>query len=115
MIDGNQTVQLQIAAVSRNELGEGVRNWETVQSMKGWLDLSSGDSSHSTYNAKIQESTHVFIGDYVNLDASIKAENCRLLDGDGRVYDVVLIDDPMKLHRQLEIYLKYTGGPEDGG
>lgn len=115
MIDGNQTVQLQIAAVSRNELGEGVRSWETVQSMKGWLDLSSGDSSHSTYNAKIQESTHVFIGDYVNLDTSIKAENCRLLDGNGRVYDVVLIDDPMKLHRQLEIYLKYTGGPEGGG
>ena len=28
----------------------------------------------------------------------------------GKVYEVMLIDDPMELHEQLEIYLKYTGG-----
>ena len=47
-------------------------------------------------------------------DASIKAENSRLIDEDGLIYDVLLIDDPMKFHKQLEIYLKYTGGPEGG-
>ena len=28
----------------------------------------------------------------------------------GKVYDVLLIDDPMELHKQLEISLKFTGG-----
>jgi hypothetical protein len=27
-----------------------------------------------------------------------------------KVYDIMVIDDPMELHEQLEIYLKYTGG-----
>ena len=114
MIDGNQTVQLQTVSVVKNSLGEGIESWETVQSIRGWLDLSSGDSSRTTYNAKIQESTHVFVSDYVKLNAIIKAENSRLIDEDGLIYDVLLIDDPMKLHKQLEIYLKYTGGPENG-
>ena len=114
MIGGNQTVQLQVMAVVKNELGEGIQSWNTVQSIKGWLDLSSGDSSYTTYNAKIQESTHVFVSDYVRLDARIRAESSRLIDEDGQIYDVKLIDDPMKLHKQLEIYLKYTGGPEHG-
>lgn len=114
MIGGNQTVQLQVMAVTKNDIGDGIKNWKTVQSIKGWLDLSSGDSSYTTYNAKIQESTHVFVSDYVRLDAHIRAENSRLIDEDGQIYDVKLIDDPMRLHKQLEIYLKYTGGPEHG-
>ena len=114
MIDGNQTVQLQVASVVKNGLGEGIESWKTVPSIRGWLDLSSGDSSRTTYNAKIQESTPVCGSDYVKLNASSKAENSRLIDEDGLIYDVLLIDDPMKFHKQLEIYLKYTGGPEDG-
>ena len=77
--------------------------------LKGFIDLSTGDSNRTTYNAKIQESTHVFISDYVLLDASIKAENSRMVVN-GERYDILLIDDPMELHKQLEIYLKYTGG-----
>ena len=71
--------------------------------------MSGGDSKYTTYNAKIQESTHVFVADYVALDSRIKAENSRLIVN-GNIYDVMLIDDPMELHQQLEIYLKYTGG-----
>ena len=36
--------------------------------------------------------------------------NSRVVDEDGLIYDVMLIDDPMKMHKQLEIYLKYAGG-----
>jgi len=43
------------------------------------------------------------------LDSAVKAENSRMIVNGG-VYDVKLIDDPMGLHKQLEIYLKYTGG-----
>ena len=73
------------------------------------LDLTGGDSKYSTFNAKIQESTHIFICDYIELDARIEAENSRL-SVDGKVFDILLIDDPMNLHQHLEIYLKYTGG-----
>lgn len=111
MIGGNRSVTIQInTGATKNEIGEKIRKWESVQEITGWLDLSSGDSSYNTYNAKIQESTHVFISDYMELDRRIETENSRLVDEDGLIYDIMLIDDPMKMHEQLEIYLKYTGG-----
>lgn len=109
MIGGNITAEIQTSTTTKNSIGESVKAWQTVQSITGWLDLSAGDSKYTTYNAKIQESTHLFIADYVMLDASIKAENSRMIVNGDR-YDVMLIDDPMGLHKQLEIYLKYTGG-----
>lgn len=109
MIDGNTIAELQISSTARNEIGETVKSWTTIHQIPGFLDLSGGESKYSTFNAKIQESTHVFISDYVALDAGIKAENSRLIEN-GKIYDVLLIDDPMELHKQLEIYLKYTGG-----
>lgn len=109
MIGGNTTADIQIRAISKNEIGAGVPVWTTRQSIKGWLDYMSGDSKNATYNAKIQESTHVFVSDYHLLDEDIKAENSRIIVNGG-IYDVLLIDDPMGMHKQLEIYLKYTGG-----
>ena len=109
MIGGNTTAIIQIGSATENEIGELVHAWEDVQTLTGWLDLSSGDSKYTTFSAKIQESTHIFIADYIALDASISAENSRLIVNGAR-YDVMLIDDPMGMHKQLEIYLKYTGG-----
>lgn len=109
MIGGNTKAILQVSTTTKNEIGEKVHEWQDAVTITGFLDLSSGDSKYTTYNAKIQESTHIFVSDYVALDASIKAENSRLIVNGGR-YDVMLIDDPMGLHKQLEIYLKYTGG-----
>lgn len=109
MIGGNIQGLIQISTTEKNEIGEAVKSWADVQTITGWLDLSSGDSKYTTYNAKIQESTHVFVADYVQLDSRITAENSRMVIG-GKRYDVMLIDDPMEMHKQLEIYLKYTGG-----
>lgn len=109
MIGGNITASIQISTTTKNAIGESVKEWQEVQSIKGYLDLSGGDSKYTTFNAKIQESTHVFISDYAALDSRINAENSRMVINNKR-YDVLLIDDPMELHRQLEIYLKYTGG-----
>lgn len=110
MIGGNTTALFQIKSDTiKNEIGQKIIEWKDIQSITGFLDLSGGDSEYTTFNAKLQESTHIFISDYVRLDASIKAENSRMLIDGGR-YDVLLIDDPMGLHKQLEIYLKYTGG-----
>lgn len=106
-IDGNITADLQRRVVTENAIGEQAESWETVQTITGWLDLQNGDSKYQTYNAKMQESTHVFVSDYVPLD--VKAENSRILIK-GKVYDIMLIDNPMEMDLQLEIYLKFTGG-----
>lgn len=108
-IGGNITATIQISTVTKNEIGEQVKAWENVQTLRGWLDLQNGESRYSTYHAKIQESTNYFTGDYVPLDARITAENSRMIIN-GKRYDVMLIDNPMELNAQLEIYLKYTGG-----
>ena len=110
-IGGNIKATVQVYTASTNEIGENVKTWTDVQTIKGWLDLQAGDSKHNVFHAKVQESTHVFIADYVSLDSRIKAENSRLIIGGNR-YDIMLIDNPMELGEgsQLEIYLKYTGG-----
>lgn len=111
-IGGNTIAVMQIkASGSKNTIGESTQQWSDVIQLNGWLDLSSGDSKYTNYNAKIQESTHVFICDYLTFEETtpVTSENSRMLI-DGKVYDIVLIDDPMNLHQQLEIYLKYVGG-----
>ena len=108
MIGGNILAELQENHSLPNDIGEKVPTWETVQQITGFLDLQNGDSKYTSYDAKIQESTHVFICDYVDLSA-YDEETCRMKIS-GRIYDVMLIDDPMELHKHLEIYLKYTGG-----
>ena len=110
-IGGNTKATFQISTTTKNSIGEAVQTWTDVQAIKGWLDLSSGDSRYNTYATKIQESTHLFIADYVKLDSRIQAETSRVIIN-GKRYDVMLIDNPMEMGAgsQLEIYLKYTGG-----
>lgn len=108
-IGGNTDAVIQISTTTKNAIGEHVKAWQDVQTLHGWLDLQSGESRYRVYDAKIQESSHVFVCDYEPLDSRINAENARLVN-DGDVYDIMLIDDPMKMHVQLEIFLKYTGG-----
>ena len=106
MIGGNTEALLQIKSGSEtNSIGERIQTWSDVRTLHGWLDLSNGDSKYQ-YDAKLQESTHIFITDYTPIDR--KADNKRLMVN-GVAYDVLLIDDPMELHQQLEIYLKYVG------
>lgn len=109
MIGGNTQLALQTKKSTQNEIGEREATWATVKTLKGWLDYQAGEAKHSAFNAKIQETTHVFICDYVALDESITGETAQAVVN-GKTYDVLLIDDPMELHAQLEIYLKYTGG-----
>lgn len=118
MIGGNIKAVLQVSTTEKNEIGEKVPVWHDVMELHGWLDLQSGDSKYNTYNAKMQESTHIFICDYLPIPATlevegktirVRAENTRMVTLSQR-YDVMLIDNPMELNKQLEIYLKYTGG-----
>ena len=108
-IGGNTNATIQISTTTRNAIGEQVKTWQDVQTLHGWLDMSSGDSQYSTYNAKIQESSHVFVSDFIQLDNRIKAENSRMIIN-GERYDIKLIDNPVGKNQQLEFYLNYTGG-----
>ena len=110
-IGGNIKAIIQVFTSADNDIGENVKTWADVQSIKGWLDLQSGDSKYTTFNAKIQESTHIFIADYVALDKRITAESARMVIN-GKVYEILLIDNPMEMGSgsQLEFYLRFTGG-----
>ena len=117
-IGGNIEAVLQINVPVENEIGSVVDTWHDVWSKKGFLDLSSGDSKHTTFDTKIQESTHIFICDYKPIPESLEIEgnlvrvspeNARMVANSQR-FDVMLMDNPMNLNKQWEIYLKYTGG-----
>lgn len=110
-IGGNVNAIIETSEDVKNAIGETVKTWTEKQTITGWLDLSAGDSRYTTYHAKIQESTHMFIADYVELDSTITAENSRLTVN-GAQYDILLIDNPMEMRggSQLEIYLRFTGG-----
>lgn len=110
-IGGNTTATVQTASVTPNDIGEAVKTWTNAKTLRGWLDLLSGDSRYTAYAAKVQESTHVFVCDYTPLPSGIRAENSRLIV-DGKTYDITLIDNPMGMGygSQWEIYLRFTGG-----
>lgn len=136
MIGGNLTALIQVKDEgTKNSIGERIHQWVDVASVKGFLDLSSGDTYNNTFSARIQESTHIFLCDFQSFtglsgqwvwdtmcfvngkittarserEIDVTSENARLLI-DGQIYNIQLIDDPMHLHQHLEIYLKFIGG-----
>lgn len=137
-ISGNldATIRLKLSA-KVNEIGEKIHEWIDIVKLRGWLDLAGGDSQYSNYNAKIQESTHVFLCDFhsgeqlhedwkwnpytVNTGISdaegkeilLTSEMCHMTIA-GVTYDIKIVDDPMNMHRQLEFYLKFVGGAAVG-
>jgi len=109
MIEGN--TELIIQSLSKDVVydrnGKRIIDYESKEPIVGWLDLISGDSRYD-YKAKIEDSTHIFISDYVDL-SDVDIEESRAFIK-GEIYEIKYIDDPMELHMQLEIYLKKVGG-----
>ena len=105
-IGGNVEAILQLKKTTQNDIGESVESYETYKTLYGYLDFMSGSADSVNYNAKLEETTHVFVCDYTAID--LEESECRLLVN-GKAYEVTYIDDPMLLHRHLEIFLKYTG------
>lgn len=108
-INGNTQVSLEKKTLGeKNSIGEREETWTSERSLDGFLDYMSGNSNRFDYNAKLSDTTHVFVCDYVNLGKKV-AENYRLTH-DGDVYEILHVDNPMGLDYHLEFYLKYTGG-----
>jgi hypothetical protein len=91
-----------------NEIGEGIKEWTEICTVKGWLGLQGGNSNYTTYNAKIEESTHCFLCDYSTVFDSLNAENTRMIIKNS-VYTVTYIDNPDEMNEQIEIFLKKVG------
>ena len=113
-IGGNITATIQTKSGNgRNEIGEAVITWENKLSFSGWLGLQSGDSKRTTFNSKIEESTHVFLCDFNSAVYALAEQDTRLIIK-GCMYDVLLIDNPDEMDEQLEIYLRKVGGQNVG-
>ena len=108
MIGGNKKALLQQRnGETFNVIGEREINWTTIHELKGFLDMQGQSSNRNNYKTMLEDSTHIFICDYYNIDLNI--EDKRLLI-DNKVYELVYIDNPMGLNKHLELYLNYLGG-----
>ena len=107
-IGGNITATIQKKSTKKNAIGESEKTWANAFSHVGWLGLQSGDSKYSTHNAKLEESTHVFICDYHSGIYALAGQDTRMIIK-GKMYDVLLIDNPDEMDEQLEIYLRKVG------
>lgn len=114
MIGGNTTLSLKrkTGSYTKNSIGERIPEIADYIDLVGYLDLSNVDTKHTIYNAKIQESDHIFICDYVDLPLinGKKPKTSELIaENNGDEYDVILLDNPMNLNKHFEIYLRYKG------
>lgn len=107
-IGGNITGKFQVCSTKKNEIGEAEKKWVDSVNQIGWLGLQNGDSKYANFNAKIEESTHVFLCDYNAKIYALCGLDVRMVIK-GFVYDVLLIDNPDEMDEQLEIYLRKVG------
>jgi len=108
-IGGNISGVIQKKGFSfKNEIGKNVHQWVNASGLFGWLDLQSGDSKRTNHSTKLEESTHIFLCDFDAGIYSLANEDTRAILK-GIVYDVLLIDNPMEMDEQLEIYLRRVG------
>lgn len=108
-IGGNMSAVIQAREnAGKSAIGTCEQVWIDKITLRGWLDLSNGDSKYTNFNAKVQESTHIFLCDYQPLP-DVESENARMVI-QGQIYDILLIDDPMNMNEHLEIYLRFVGG-----
>ena len=107
-IGGNIAGTIQKKATTKNAIGEAEKTWTNAFNQIGWLGLQTGGSNYNNFNAKIEESTHVFTCDYHSGIYALSDQDTRMIIK-GNVYDVLLIDNPDEMNEQLEIYLRKVG------
>ena len=107
-IGGNITGIIQTKTTEKNAIGESEKTWVDTFSQVGWLGMQSGDSKYANFNAKIEESSHVFLCDFHSGIYGLAGQDVRMVIK-GSVYDVQYIDNPDEMDEQLEIYLRKVG------
>jgi len=105
-IGGNVEAVIQTRTVLTDDIGEQSETWTLAMKVKGFLDYAGGQGNIRNYGTKLEESSHIFICDYTDL--GVDARNSRMVIN-GKVYEVLEIDNPMEMNEHLEIQLKYLG------
>jgi len=106
MIGGNVDLIIKSKNATENSIGEKVLSWVDYKTIHGFLDFMNESTGITNYNSKIVESTHVFICDYEEINKSVTELKAYC---NNKEFDITYIDDPMNLHKHLEIFLKYIG------
>lgn len=104
-VGGNARAVVQVKETTKNYLGETITTFKDLKTIKGYLDYITGENGTGSFNAKIEDSTHIFMCDYEDLPN----ENEIRLSINGKPYEVKLIDVPMGIKYHMEIYLRYVG------
>lgn len=108
-IGGNTTAVLMRAVKTKDKNGNAVAgNPQQLIEVIGWLDYQAGQPSHLTYQAKLADTTHLWLCDYSAVLAGFKVQGLSMVIGSD-TYEVLFIDDPMGIHDHLEVYLRYVG------
>lgn len=111
-IGGNISAVIEVKKTAGNEIGAEREQWTAYRTVPGFLDMIGEGTDRTTFNKKVQDSDYIFLTDYIELPG-VDEENSRLRIAN-KIYEVRLYDDPMGMHEQLEIYLRYLGGQQDG-
>lgn len=115
-IEGTTKAWIQVRDVEPDEYQMDRAVWRDAfpEPLCGVLDLTGADVSRQMMK-RVEDADYIFLCDYRDLKVDgqkLTTENSRMVI-DGEIYDVLLYDDPLRLHEHLEIYLKYVGG-QDG-
>lgn len=105
-IGGNVDCVLSYQETTTSAIGEDVTSWRELQTIRGFLDLMNNGKDFATYNKAMEDSTHIFICDYVSISKEATELKATI---NGKDYDVTYIDNPMGLNYHLEIFLKRVG------
>lgn len=106
MIGGNINLILKQKNTIKNGIGENVLSWVDYKTIHGFLDFATEATGRTNYNSKIVDSSHVFICDYVEINKPLTELKAYC---NNKEFDITYIDDPMNLHKHLEIFLSYIG------
>ena len=108
-IGGNIAATIQTKSMTeKNAIGEAVNSWTDKFNTVGWLGFQGGEQNRSSFSAKIEESTHIFLCDYHEGIYALADDDTRMIIK-GIVYEVKLIDNPDEMDEQLEIHLRRVG------
>lgn len=87
-------------------IGGFSETWDDMPEVSGYLDMLTGSDLNSVQNAFIEQSTHILI---IPEYTEWITDQMRIVDLNGRIYDITYSDNPVGLNHHNEVYCKFGG------
>lgn len=87
-------------------IGGFSETWDDMPEVSGYLDMLTGSDLNSVQNAFIEQSTHILI---IPEYTEWITDQMRIVDLDGRIYDITYSDNPVGMNHHNEVYCKFGG------